>query len=85
VQGPEDAVFAHLQGIEGVVKVEEEDTHSDATSRYTLATVKDRDLRADVARAIIQQGWQLLELRSHRLSVEEVLIELVTEEETADA
>ncbi len=85
VQGPEDAVLGHLQGIEGVVKVEKEHTHSVATSLYTLATVKDRDLRADVAQAIIQQGWQLLELRSHRLSVEEVFSELVTEEETADA
>jgi ABC-2 type transport system ATP-binding protein len=85
VQGPVDAVLTHLQGIEGVVKVEKDHTDSDATSLYTLATVKDRDLRAAVAQAIIQQGWQLLELRVHRLSLEEVFSELVTEEETADA
>lgn len=84
VQGPQDAVLAHLQRIEGVVKVEQ--GHSDSeTLLYTLATVKNRDLRADVAQAIIQQGWQLLELCSHRLSLEEVFAELVTEEEIADA
>ena len=46
----------------------------------TLSTTKERDMRADVARAIVQQGWQLLELRAVRLSLEEVFVQLVTEE-----
>ena len=52
---------------------------------YTLSTTKERDMRADVARAIVQQGWQLLELRAVRLSLEEVFVQLVTEEGEAHA
>jgi ABC-2 type transport system ATP-binding protein len=52
---------------------------------YTLSTTKERDMRADVARAIVQQGWQLLELRAVRLSLEEVFVQLVTEEVEAHA
>ena len=42
-------------------------------------------MRAEVARAIVQQGWQLLELRAVRLSLEEVFVQLVTEEGEAHA
>ncbi len=55
------------------------------TSVYTLSTTKERDMRPDVARAIVQQGWQLLELRALRLSLEEVFVQLVTEEGEAHA
>jgi hypothetical protein len=37
-------------------------------------------MRPDVAQAVVQQGWQLLELRLQRLSLEEVFVQLVTEE-----
>ena len=85
VQGPEDAVFTQLQGLEGVVNVEKDGAGSNGTSMYTLATIKDRDVRAEVAQVVVQQGWQLLELRPQRLSLEEVFVQLVTEEEAADA
>jgi hypothetical protein len=52
---------------------------------YTLSTTKERDMRADVARAVVQQGWQLLELRAVRRSLEEVFVQLVTEEGEAHA
>ena len=52
---------------------------------YTVSTTKERDMRADVARAIVLQGWQLLELRALRLSLEEVFVQLVTEEVEAHA
>jgi len=56
-----------------------------AAAVYTLTTTKERDMRADVAQAIVQQGWQLLELRAVRLSLEEVFVQLVTEEGGAHA
>jgi ABC-2 type transport system ATP-binding protein len=80
VQGPEDAVLVHLRGIKGVLQVEKDGVSPDGAPTYTLATVKERDLRAEVAQAVVQQGWQLLELRPIRLSLEEVFVQLVTEE-----
>lgn len=84
VQGPHDRIHAHLQGVEGVVSVAQEGPDADAISCYTLVTLKDRGLRAHIAQSIIQQGWQLLELRLQRLSLEEVFAQLVTEEEGVD-
>jgi ABC-2 type transport system ATP-binding protein len=85
VQGPDDAIQAHLQSLEGVVNVEPHGTSPAGGSLYTLATIKERDVRAEVAQAVVQQGWQLLELSPQRLSLEEVFVQLVTEEGKADA
>lgn len=84
VQGPQDRIHAHLQGIEGVISIARETSGPDATSSYTLVTLKDRDLRAHIAQRIIQQGWQLLELRLQRFSLEAIFAQLATEEESVD-
>src|SRR5919108_1050510 len=81
VDGPEDAVLAHLQGLKGVLQVEQNGASPGGAPTYTLSTIRERDLRAEVAQAVVQQGWQLLELRPVRLSLEEVFVQLVTEEE----
>lgn len=81
VQGPEEAILGHLRGIQGILHADKEGASPEGTTTYTLTTVKDRDLRGEVARAIVQQGWELLELRPVRLSLEEVFVQLVTEEE----
>jgi ABC-2 type transport system ATP-binding protein len=85
VQGPEEAVMAHLQRLDGVLHIEAQGANAQGVSAYTLATTKARDVRADIARAVVEQGWQLLELRPLRLSLEEVFVQLVTEESEADA
>jgi gliding motility-associated transport system ATP-binding protein len=85
VHGPEAAVMAHLQRLDGVVQVEKNGASADGASTYTLATTKERDIRSEVAQAVVQQGWQLLELRQVRLSLEEVFVQLVTEEDEGNA
>ena len=83
IQGPEEAVRTHLQNLTGVLSAEWEEGLSPGAGAYTLTTTKEQDLRPEVARAVVQQGWQLLELRPVRLSLEEVFVQLVTEEEHA--
>jgi ABC-2 type transport system ATP-binding protein len=85
IQGPAEAVLSHLQHLDGVLSVESQETNQHGVCEYTLATTKARDVRADLARAVVEQGWQLLELRALRLSLEEVFVQLVTEEDAADA
>jgi ABC-2 type transport system ATP-binding protein len=77
--------MTHLQRLDGVLHIEAQGTNPQGVSAYTLATTKGRDVRADIAQTIVQQGWQLLELRPLRLSLEEVFVQLVTEESEADA
>ena len=38
-----------------------------------------------MARCIVQRGWDLLELKTQEFTLEDVFINLVTEEEPADA
>lgn len=85
ILGPEAAVMAHLQRLDGVVEVDRQALDSGAAAAYTVATTKDRDVRAELAQAVVQQGWQLLELRPVRRSLEEVFVQLVTEEGEGDA
>jgi ABC-2 type transport system ATP-binding protein len=85
VQGPEAAVLAHLQRLDGVSHVEKNGASPAGATLYTLATTKARDVRAEVAQAVVHQGWHLLELRPVRLSLEEVFVQLVTEEGQGDA
>ncbi len=85
VQGPEDAVLAYVQGLAGVLSITKEGASTSGAGLYTLSTSKDRDVRPDLAQAVVQQGWQLLELREVRLSLEEVFVQLVTEEGEAHA
>ena len=85
VQAPEEAVLAHLQALRGVLTVAKNGANPDGATVYTLTTDKERDMRAEVAQAVVQQGWPLLELRAVRLSLEEVFVQLVTEEGEAHA
>jgi len=78
VQGPEEAVQAYLQSLAGILTVAKNGANPSGAVVYTVTTAKDRDMRANIAQAIVQQGWQLLELRAIRLSLEEVFVQLVT-------
>ena len=44
-----------------------------------------RDVRRDLARAVVTSGWGLLELRPMRMSLEDVFLSLTTEETAAAA
>ncbi len=41
----------------------------------------DYEVRPAVARSVVQHGWDLLELRTQEFTLEDVFINLVTEEE----
>ena len=44
-----------------------------------------RDLRREIASAVVARGWGLLELRQLRMSLEDVFLHLTTEEPAATA
>lgn len=85
VRGPEDTVAARLRSLEGILNVEHDGPSANGAPTYTVATAKERDLRAEIAETVIKQGWQLLALHAQCLSLEAVFVQLVTEEDEADA
>jgi ABC-2 type transport system ATP-binding protein len=76
-------VESALRTIQGVSKVSLVDRH-EGRHGIEIESEPDRDVRRDVARAVVDRGWGLLELRPMRLSLEEIFLQLTTEETAAD-
>jgi ABC-2 type transport system ATP-binding protein len=73
-----------LAAVPGVQRVSLVDQHERETG-FEVETMPDVDIRRDLARAIVDRGWGLLELRPNRMSLEEVFLQLTTTEDRAAA
>ncbi len=80
VRGPRDQVVARLRQLPKVLDVTVEGGANGVHS-YTVACELGSDLREQLAATVVQQGWGLLELRPVRLSLEEIFLEIITEEQ----
>ena len=70
---------ASLGLVPGVTRVVEADRR-DGMIGYEVDSESGRDVRRDLARAVIGSGWGLLEMRPMRMSLEDVFLSLTTEE-----
>ena len=59
-------------------------TGTTALVGYEVSSESGRDIRRDLARAIVSQNWGLLELRPSRMSLEEIFLSLTTEEKAPE-
>jgi ABC-2 type transport system ATP-binding protein len=73
-----------LARIAGVMRVAESD-RKDGIVGYEVESERGRDIRRDLARAVVNNGWGLLELRPTRISLEEIFLSLTTEDAAAMA
>jgi ABC-2 type transport system ATP-binding protein len=76
-----DAATA-LTRVPGVTRVAEMDRRDGAVG-YEVDSERGRDVRRDLARAVVSSGWGLLELRPTRVSLEEVFLAVTTEDMSA--
>ncbi len=79
VDGPMDAVREKLQAIDGVLSVQAEGAGG-SQSTYTVECKLNSDLRRVLATAVVTEGWGLLDLRGVSMSLEDVFINLITQE-----
>jgi gliding motility-associated transport system ATP-binding protein len=70
-----------LQAIPGVRRVAVAD-HRGGIDGFEVESARGTDIRRDIARAVVNSGWGLLELRPMRLSLEEIFLQVTTEEGT---
>ena len=52
---------------------------------YEVDSEQGRDVRRDLARAVVGSGWGLLEMRPMRMSLEDIFLSLTTEESSTAA
>jgi ABC-2 type transport system ATP-binding protein len=73
-----------LGRIPGVTRVVESDRR-DGVVGYEVESEHGHDVRRELARAIVSNGWGLLELRPMRMSLEDIFLSLTTEETPTSA
>ncbi|PYR66105.1 MAG: MFS transporter [Acidobacteria bacterium] len=69
-----------LQRISGVTRVAAADSKQHVVG-YEVDSETGRDVRRELAAAVVSRGWGLLEMRPMRMSLEEIFLHVTTEEE----
>ncbi|MEE9262033.1 MAG: ATP-binding cassette domain-containing protein, partial [Dehalococcoidia bacterium] len=80
IQGPKTEVMGVLEKIRGVLEVTCSPNGSDQNV-YKIQARRGLDLRPTVSRAVISNGWSLLNLQLVSMSLEEIFLKLTTSEE----
>jgi gliding motility-associated transport system ATP-binding protein len=79
-----ESAHATLSRVPGVTRVVESDRRDSAIG-YEVDSETGRDVRRELARAVVGQGLGLLELRPMRMSLEDIFLSLTTDESPAPA
>ena len=70
---------AALGRVAGVTRVVESDRR-ESIAGYEVESEQGRDIRRELSRAVVTNGWGLLELRPMRMSLEDIFLSLTTED-----
>jgi ABC-2 type transport system ATP-binding protein len=80
VQADLGALESALQQIPGVLKVNGEPAGGNGRVTATVEASPGQDVRSHIAAAIVGKGWPLFELRGVNLSLEDIFLQLTTED-----
>jgi ABC-2 type transport system ATP-binding protein len=83
IDGEPGAVTSTLQHVPGVTRVSATERRERFVS-FEVQSEAGRDVRRDLAGAVVNGGFGLLELRPMRMSLEDVFLHLTTEERPAE-
>ena len=84
VAGPVDAIGATLSSVPGVTRAAATEG-KDGFVNVEIDSERGLDVRRELAAAVVNRGWGLLELRPMRMSLEDIFLSLTTEESTDGA
>jgi len=80
VLGPVDDVRRKIDALPGVTGVGVARKLDDKGAEFEIRSRRGVDIRADVAKAVVGAGWDLQELRSEGMSLEEIFLKVVMSE-----
>jgi ABC-2 type transport system ATP-binding protein len=89
-RGPAEQVKNVLSHVSGVGKVEvlNGERHGTPADGFIIAAIRpqeSRDVREEVARTVIQNGWPLREVRLEKVSLEEFYVDLMASQAAGQA
>jgi ABC-2 type transport system ATP-binding protein len=79
-EAPEKPLRDALAEIPGASRVVVESQRTGSRLVVTVEAAQGKDLRSEIAAKIVQNGWPLFELRGVSLSLEEIFLELTTDD-----
>jgi ABC-2 type transport system ATP-binding protein len=80
VQAPEAPLRELLAQMPGASRVQMEPARSDGHLAVNIEAAPGKDIRSQIAAKIVEKGWGLYELRGVSLSLEEIFLELTTDD-----
>ena len=80
-EGPASEMKERMERVASVNLVEQHDA-SDSRVTFEVHAGKDQDVRAELARAVVESQWKLLELRTSGMSLEDIFLKLTTKDLT---
>ena len=87
IEAPDGLAARALEAIPGVTRVAAADGRgaASAVQSFEVESARGTDVRREIARHVVTQGWGLLELRPMRMSLEEIFLQVTTEEPVEEA
>jgi ABC-2 type transport system ATP-binding protein len=80
VQAPEAPLRELLAQVPGASRVQVEPARSDGHLAANIEASPGKDIRSQIAAKIVEKGWGLYELRGVSLSLEDIFLELTTDD-----
>ena len=80
VGAPEAALREALAQVPGAKKVQVESAHADGHVSLNIEAEPGKDIRSALAARVMEKGWPLFELRGVSLSLEDIFLELTTDD-----
>lgn len=81
VRGPVKEVMAAIKQVDGVRDVKTKTSQADSLWQYDLDIEPGQDMRPALASTVVNNSWDLVELTTGGMSLEEIFLELTTQEE----
>ena len=85
VKGSVDEVKSALLRVDGVTGVNLSSQPATDVGEFMVDTRKELDLRSKLAAEVVRNNWDLLELSSSTMTLEDIFVQLVTEEKEVEA
>ena len=82
VRAPEKPLAELLAEVPGASRVEVSSARADGHLTATVEVLPGKDIRSQIAAGIVGKGWALYELRGISLSLEDIFLELTTDDAT---
>ncbi len=79
IEGDPQKIVSTLENVDGVIEVKQK--RKGKVKQYEVITKPDKDIRRDLAQAVFENQLGLYELKTVEMSLEEIFLKLVTQEE----